>query len=162
MHTLTMSTRLPGPPESQLPFFADAANISRITPPELGFRILTAMPITMRKGTVIDYRIELWGIPLRWRTRIASWDPPHSFSDEQLRGPFKLWHHTHGFTSDGRGGTIMTDFIKFALPWEPLSLVAFPLVGRQLHHIFSYRDQALRTTLGLDPSASPPAIRIVR
>jgi len=160
MRTLSMTTRLPGTPESHFPFFADAQNLSRITPPEMGFRILTPSPIAMSVGTLIDYRIGLWGLPLRWRTRIAAWNPPYFFADEQLEGPYKRWFHTHTFSSDGEGGTIMTDSVEFALPLEPLSLLARPLVEWQLRRIFTYRDHALREALGLPPSRTPPEIRI--
>lgn len=162
MHTLTMSTQLPGLPESLFPFFADASNLSRLTPAELGFRILTPSPIAMREGALIDYKIGLWGVPMKWRTRISTWNPPFSFSDEQLRGPYKTWNHTHDFAPDGSGGTIMTDTVQFRLPLEPFSLVAFPLVAWQLRRIFTYRDQALRKSFGLEPAANPAVIRIVR
>lgn len=160
MRTLTMTTTLPGLPESRFLFFADARNLSRLTPPELGFRILTPPPIAMRTSALIDYRIGLWGLPMRWRSRIASWEPPHSFADEQLEGPYKRWFHTHTFAPDGDGGTIMTDSVEFALPLEPLSLVAYPLVDWQLRRIFTYRDRALREVLGLPASPTPPMIRI--
>jgi len=160
MHTLTMSTHLPGAPESLFPFFADAQNLSRLTPSELGFRILTPQPIAMGEGTLIDYRIGLWGVPMKWRTRIASWNPPFFFSDEQLRGPYRIWHHTHDFAPDGKGGTIMTDTVKFQLPLEPLSLVGFRLVAWQLRRIFGFRDTALRAAFDLGPAGHPPRIRI--
>jgi len=162
MRTLTMTTNLPGLPETHFPFFADAQNLSRLTPPELGFRILTPIPIAMRTGALIDYRIGLWGLPMSWRTRISSWEPPLSFADEQLKGPYKRWFHTHTFAPDGNGGTIMTDSVEFALPLEPLSLVAYPLVAWQLRRIFIYRDKALRKALGLPASPTPPEIRIIR
>jgi ligand-binding SRPBCC domain-containing protein len=160
MHTLTMSTQLPGSPDSLFPFFADASNLSRLTPSELGFQILTPLPIEMREGTLIDYKIGLWGVPMKWRTRIASWNPPFFFSDEQLRGPYRIWHHTHEFAPDGNGGTIMTDTVKFRPPLEPLSLVAYPLIAWQLRRIFRFRDAALRTAFKLGPAPHPPRIRI--
>jgi ligand-binding SRPBCC domain-containing protein len=160
MRTLTMTTRLPGPPEGHFPFFANASNLSRITPTELGFRILTPAPIAMGEGAIIDYRIGLWGFPMRWRTRIASWDPPNSFSDEQLEGPYKRWFHTHSFAPDGEGGTLMTDSVEFELPLEPFSRIARPLVEWQVRRIFAYRDHALRKALGLAPSSTPPEILI--
>ncbi|MBK9575857.1 MAG: SRPBCC family protein [Fibrobacterota bacterium] len=160
MRTLTMETRLPGLPEQFFPFFSDARNLSRITPSELGFRILTPGPIAMSAGTLIDYRIGLWGLPMRWRTRIATWNPPRAFSDEQIRGPYKRWFHTHTFAPDGNGGTIMTDSVEFALPLEPLSLLVRPMVEWQVRRIFLFRDRALREALGLPTASPPPDIRI--
>jgi ligand-binding SRPBCC domain-containing protein len=162
MHRLEMRTRLPGTPTELFPFFADAANLERITPPELGFRILTPRPIDMRSGVRIDYRIALWGVPLHWRTRIATWNPPHAFSDVQERGPYRVWDHTHILEDDGLQGTVMIDRVDFALPLEPLSLVGLPLVKLQLRRIFTHRDGALRRALGLPPSLDRPKLSIVR
>lgn len=162
MHSLTMISHLPIGRGEVFPFFADAANLARITPGELGFEILTALPIEMDVGTLIDYRIRLWGVPMRWRTRIDRWEPGTVFSDEQLRGPYRVWHHTHEFRDRPDGGTTMTDFVKFALPCEPFSALALPLVKFQLRHIFTLRDKAMRQALGLPAAVHTPEIDIRR
>lgn len=158
MRRLVMTTHLPRTPQELFPFFSDAENLARITPPELGFEILDK-PASMGEGALIDYRIGLWGIPMRWRTRIASWAPPHSFADDQLRGPYHTWHHVHEFRDDGAGGTVMTDTVAFRLPLEPLSLLALPLIQLQLRRIFRYRDAAMRRALGFPAAETPPSIR---
>src|SRR5690606_33416155 len=101
-------------------FFADAGNLERITPPELNFRILTPRPIHMAPGALIDYQLRLWGVRFNWRTRIRAWEPPHRFVDEQLRGPYRQWIHTHTFEDAPGGGTLIRDRVDYQLPFTPL------------------------------------------
>jgi ligand-binding SRPBCC domain-containing protein len=130
------------------PFFAAAENLGRITPPELGFRIRSAVPVRMAAGTLIDYTINLYRIPMRWRTEITEWDPPVSFQDTQIAGPYAKWVHTHRFVAnDARGGTTIEDRIVYALPFGALGRLVHPLVQRQLNRIFDYREGALRREL---------------
>lgn len=148
MYTLVREQRFPRTRAELFPFFADAANLAEITPPSLHFRIRTPMPIEMRPGTLLDYTIRLFGIPVRWRTRIETFDPPARFTDEQLRGPYRRWHHTHEFI-EVEGGTLMRDTVEYALPLGPLGRLAHALlVKSSLRRIFDYRRDVLQRRFG--------------
>lgn len=145
-HVLETETFLPLPREEVFPFFAAAENLERITPRELGFRIITPGPVVVREGRLIDYRLRLFGVPFRWRTRITVWDPPHRFVDEQLSGPYHTWLHGHEFT-EVDGGTLMRDQVRYRLPLHPLGSLALPLVRAQITRIFRFRSGAIRRLL---------------
>lgn len=145
-HTLRREMSLPRPLASVFAFFADAQNLERITPPELRFRILSPGAIEMACGTRIDYRLRLYGLPLRWRAKIARWDPPHLFVDEQERGPYAKWIHEHRFEARGPH-TWMVDQVDYALPLTPWSKGVLPLVRLQLDRIFDYRARTVARLL---------------
>jgi ligand-binding SRPBCC domain-containing protein len=138
---------LPGTPEQVFPFFADAHNLERITPPLLRFRVVTPEPIEMAVGTFIQYRLRLRGVPVRWNTLIQAWDPPHRFVDVQVKGPYRLWHHTHEFAAVD-GGTLMRDTVRYDIGFGPLGLLADRvLVAKDLKSIFDYRVDAVARAL---------------
>jgi ligand-binding SRPBCC domain-containing protein len=100
----------------------------------------------MSEGTLIDYQLRLFRVPFRWQTRIVRWTPPHEFVDEQLRGPYRLWVHTHRFY-EASGETTIEDEVQYRLPWWPAGEIAYPLVRLQLEKIFQYRRRAVRNLL---------------
>ena len=150
-HVLETTADLPLAVQEVFDFFANAENLERITPPELAFRILTPTPIEIGEGVLIDYRLRLFGVPFGWRTRISRWEPPHRFVDEQLRGPYRTWVHTHTFAESG-DGTLMIDRVEYGLPGQPVSHLVLPLVRRQLDRIFRYRAWVIREILRLRPA----------
>jgi ligand-binding SRPBCC domain-containing protein len=147
-HVLTSEQWVAAGIEETFAFFSDAANLEVLTPPFLGFTILSPLPIEMREGTLIEYRLRFMGAPLSWLTRIDSWEPNRSFTDRQLRGPYARWVHTHRFAA-ARGGTLMRDDVEYALPLAPLSNPVHELLVRpQLARIFAYRRDAVAQLLG--------------
>jgi ligand-binding SRPBCC domain-containing protein len=146
LHVLSTFTALSLPREEVFAFFSDAGNLEKINPPKLRFRILTPQPVRMKEDTLIDYRLRLFGIPLSWRAGISSWEPPNGFMDEQVRGPYRIWEHTHRFREDG-DGTIVEDEVRYGLPFWPLGEVFHPLVRLQLQRIFRFRQAAVRRHL---------------
>ena len=132
---------LPLLPEKLFPFFADTANLDAITPPWLHFEIVTPRPIAMCEGVLIDYRLRVHGFPLRWRTRINLWQPPHRFVDEQVRGPYRQWIHEHTFEPRD-GGTLARDCVRYAVPLDFLLHRCF--VRQDIEGIFQFRSAALQ------------------
>lgn len=147
-HILRTSMFVPRPRAEVFAFFADARNLERITPPELKFKVVTPEPIVIEKGALIDYRLGLFGMSFGWRTLISAWDEPNRFVDEQLRGPYKSWHHTHTFVDEGNG-TRIQDEVRYELPLTPLGDVAYPIVRLQLRRIFNYRQKIIGKLLSL-------------
>jgi ligand-binding SRPBCC domain-containing protein len=150
MPRLEVEVWLPRSPEEIFPFYADARNLERLTPPWLRFRIVTPAPIAMGVGTVIDYRLRLRGLPIAWRSEITAWEPPHLFVDVQRRGPFRHWAHEH-LLEERDGGTALRDRVTY----EPRggAIVDRLLVRRDLERIFAYRRGAILELLGPDSPA---------
>ena len=134
---------VPRPRDEVFAFFANAANLEALTPRWLRFRILNPA-VVIETGARIDYRLTLHGIPLRWQSEISRWDPPASFVDEQRKGPYRRWVHTHTFASEG-GGTRVGDSVEFTMPFEWL---VGRFVMRDVQKIFAFRRQALMQRFG--------------
>ncbi|HET7507520.1 MAG TPA: SRPBCC family protein [Solirubrobacterales bacterium] len=147
-HLLERTQRVELPISETFGFYGDALNLERITPPWLGFEVTTPQPIEMGVGTLIEYRLKLHRVPVRWRTRIEAWEPPHRFVDAQIKGPYSLWEHTHTFEEDGPEATIIRDRVRYAIPFGPLGELADRLlVRRDLKQIFDYRRDAVAREL---------------
>lgn len=127
-------------------FFSDAKNLSVITPPELDFKILTDLDNKeVYKGMLIDYTVKpLFGIPVRWQTEICKVDKPGMFADRQLKGPYKIWEHTHTFLKKDNG-VLMKDHVKYELPFGVIGRIAQMLiVKKKIEQIFIYRKEVLK------------------
>lgn len=137
----------PVPIEAAFAVFENPHNLARITPPGLGFRVLTPN-LEMRAGAEIDYTIRRLGLPMRWKTLITGYDPPHGFTDEQAKGPYTIWRHRHSFEAVD-GGTRVIDDVEYVLPLGVLGQVAHAvMIERQLRGIFQFRQRALTALIG--------------
>jgi ligand-binding SRPBCC domain-containing protein len=161
IHTLRREQVLDRDPEAVFAFFADARHLEAITPPLLRFAVITPDPIAMGVGTFIQYRLRLHGVPVRWDTLIQAWEPPRRFVDVQVRGPYRLWHHTHEVEALEGGRSLMRDTVRYDVGFGPLGELARRLVvARDLRTIFDYRAAAIASpskimpTPGRSPSES--------
>lgn len=124
-------------------FFVNPANLPQITPPDLGFRIISELPERMYAGMIVSYTVTpVAGIPVNWLTEITHIDAPHFFVDEQRQGPYRFWHHQHLF-HEVDGGTEMTDIVHYGLPFDPVGRLIAPLIRKRLEGIFAYRRRVL-------------------
>src|SRR5690606_4156303 len=134
------------PLEEVFSFFSDAKNLEDITPGWLNFHITGESPGPMGAGKEIDYKLQIKGVPAKWKTRIAAWDPPHKFVDIQEKGPYKSWHHSHHFQRLGNG-VLLTDKVHYELPLMPLGSAILPVIRADVEKIFSYRKKELAARL---------------
>ena len=140
---LVYKTSINKPLDEVFAFFSKAENLNKLTPSELQFEILTPSPIAMKKGSLIDYRIKLSGIPFKWKTEICEWNPPYKFADQQLKGPYAKWYHEHIFSEED-GKTIMIDKITYlSKGWILAPLLHFLFVDKRVKEIFTYREKVL-------------------
>jgi hypothetical protein len=149
LYRLERMQSLPRSIDETFEFFADPRNLKVLTPAFVGFEFLHEPPKVLAAGTLLDYRIRLFGLPVRWQTRIEVFEPPTRFEDIQIRGPYTYWRHVHRFADDARGGTSVRDEVDFAMPLGPLSTLAYHLfVERTLREIFDYRRDKLADLMG--------------
>jgi len=149
IYLLERSQRVEVPIDRAFAFYADEHNLEPLTPPWLHFEVMTPRPIEMGADTLLEYRLRLHGVPIRWRTRIDSWEPPTRFTDFQEKGPYKLWEHTHSFEPDGEAATVIHDRVRYAIPFGPLGSLAHALfVRRDLERIFDFRRDAIASRIG--------------
>ena len=157
IHTFRQEMTIPRSLTEVFAFFSDARNLSRLTPEYVGFEILTKGEIIMQPGTIIDYRIRMHGVPMRWQSEITVWESGVRFVDEQRKGPFRMWHHEHAFeadTVDGVPVTRMTDTVRYATWLDAVVHRCF--VRPQVETIFAFRTKGLdevfpRSITNVDP-----------
>jgi len=152
-HEMLFEQWVPRTPDEVFPFFSDARNLEKITPDFLKFEVLDVTPEPVRAGTIINYKLSLRGIPMRWQSVIESWTPGRAFVDRQTRGPYHVWHHTHEFEA-ARGGTILRDRVRYAVPLGALGeVVAGGFVRRDVERIFEFRHAKIEQMFGAERSS---------
>jgi ligand-binding SRPBCC domain-containing protein len=147
-YTLRREQWIARPVDEVFAFFANAENLEKITPPWLGFRILSMSTPFIEEGTTIRYRLRLHGLPLHWQTEICEWNPPHSFVDEQTKGPYRQWRHTHRFEAHGDRAK-MIDEVQYSLPFGLLGSIVHALkVRKDVGRIFDFRRLRIDALFG--------------
>jgi ligand-binding SRPBCC domain-containing protein len=151
-YVLRAECLLPRTMEEVFPFFADAGNLRRLTPPWIDFEVLTDASVArMRKGLLIDYRLRIHGVPLRWQSEITDWQPGRRFVDEQRRGPYRYWIHEHLF-EETPAGVRVVDVVRYDVPGGAIMHGLF--IGRDLRKIFEFRQQSLEEMFGRERTKS--------
>lgn len=129
--------------ESVFKFFAGPENLEKVTPTFLNFHLESLSTPEIESGTVINYKLNFKGLPMKWKAQITSWNPPHSFEDMQLSGPYSVWLHTHRFEKLGQG-TLISDEVRYKLPLGFLGqLVASTFVQNDVEKIFKFRREVI-------------------
>lgn len=147
LHLLCRQTWLAVGVDEAFAFFCSPYNLERITPPEMSFRVVQPPVGVLGEGSVIGYRLRLWGLPFRWQSVITDWRPSEGFVDRAQVSPYRHWSHLHEFRATN-GGTSMIDRVEYALPLQPLGEMAHFLVRRQLKRIFDFREKAIQEIFG--------------
>ncbi|MCX8112780.1 MAG: SRPBCC family protein [Bacteroidia bacterium] len=166
MYRLIQKQLIPAPIEEVWPFFSRPENLKLITPPYMGFDILSEVPSVMEAGVIIEYIVRpLFGLPMRWVTEIThlygprQGEPPYFFVDEQRFGPYAFWHHRHEF-HPVETGVLMTDQVHYKLPAGLIGRLVHPILIRpRLEEIFSYRRQKIEDIFGKSPLLSPESVK---
>jgi len=151
---LRKSIWLPQPRAKVFEFFSNPANLDRLTPAWLNFAILTPATSQIKAGALLDYRLRIRGVPIRWQSEIAVWEPPYRFVDRQTKGPYSLWIHEHTF-AERDNGTLVGDNVEYAVPGG--TIVRKFLVAPDVARIFDYRRKILEELF--NPARIPPARR---
>ena len=145
LYTLKREQKIKKNIDNVFEFFSKPENLSIITPSKMKFKILTPSPIEMKEGALIDYTVNIFGFPIRWRTLITDYKPVHMFVDQQLKGPYSMWHHTHFFERLSDEETLIKDIVIYAVPFGVIGKLVHSLyIKRDLNAIFDFRSQKIR------------------
>ena len=124
-------------------FFKEAKNLEKITPEYLNFKILGMNTDNIQAGSLIDYKLQIHGVPVKWKTKISEFEDGSYFVDEQLKGPYSKWVHKHSFFTH-KSGTLISDRVVYKVPLGFLgSLFAGRFIKNDVNNIFKYRNKVI-------------------
>lgn len=152
VYSIRRTQFLPVTPREAWDFFSSPANLPRITPESMGFKILySSGDGVMYPGQLIRYRVNIMPmVSLHWVTEITHVHEPAYFVDEQRFGPYALWHHQHHF-KEVAGGIEMTDEVNYAIPFGFIGQLAnWLFVEQRVNVIFDYRFAKLKSLFNDD------------
>lgn len=156
LYTLRREQLLPRSLDEVFSFFERPENLEAITPPWLNFKMITPTPVHMKQGSIFDYTLRVRGVSVHWASIITAYDPPHSFVDQQIRGPYEYWYHTHKFFETDEGTRIVEE-VRYIMPYGLAGRLAHALmIGPDLQEIFDYREVAVEKLFLTCPKASTP------
>lgn len=143
-YQFTRTQRLPITMAKAWEFFSNPANLARITPSGMNFRIIGDTGSKMFEGQIIRYKVTVFPFyTVRWVSEITKVIEPFHFIDEQLLGPYAYWRHQHYFRAIS-DGIEMIDKVSYAVPFGWLGRLANAIfVQRELNSIFDYRYTVL-------------------
>ncbi len=125
-------------------FFSRPSNLGMITPPDMGFEMVSQLESTIYPGQIIMYKIKPFpGFHVTWVTEITNVREYLSFIDEQRRGPYKFWHHRHAFR-EVDGGVEISDHVCYCPPYGILGRAIMPIIQKRLQKIFDFRSEKIR------------------
>ena len=156
-HEFVAEQWIPRSPAEIFPYFSSETNLEQITPPFLNFRVVGKSTPEIREGTVLDYKLNLHGVPITWQSRIDEWDPGRKFVDVQTKGPYSKWEHTHEFVPLA-GGTLIRDRVLYRLPmgWLGNAFGAWK-VESDVEEIFNFRRKRIDEMFGRPAELGRPS-----
>lgn len=144
MHRLVKEQHLKISLDDAWDFFSNPANLKTITPDHMGFDITSPIDEEIYEGMIITYEVTpMLNLPLKWMTEISHVKKPFYFVDNQLYGPYKVWHHQHHFTQTDQG-VLMQDIVNYVVPLRGIgSLLDRWYIRNQVENIFNHRYKIL-------------------
>ena len=130
-------------------FFSKPSNLNKLTPEDVEFNIISGKSDDFYEGKIISYKIKPFKlVTLNWITEISKVKEGSYFIDNQIFGPYKMWHHEHHFKSNNDGTTEIIDKVKYKIPFYILGRISHKIfIKRKLIKIFNFRQKKINELL---------------